>query len=149
MRKISSDLLEIITDTHILKLPCSIVRQSEIRQLKTQITWMKDFILQNNGLGLAAPQIGLLKTFFVMLMSPGTTVAVFNPIILRKSEDTIEWEELCFSCPGVTKITHRPREIKVRYYDSFWKEKKKILKDRDAIVFAHELDHLNGVLISD
>ena len=110
---------------------------------------MKDFILQNDGLGLAAPQVGILKNFFIFLSSPGHFIVAFNPIIEILTSETIEFYERCFSCPGVVKVTHRPRKIKLHFNDSLWNRKAKIYEDTVATVIQHEFDHLSGKLISD
>ena len=74
---------------------------------------------------------------------------IFNPEIQRRSEEMIESEEMCFSCPGIVKTVFRAKEIKVRYHDSLWREKRVVLTGLSSKIFQHENDHLIGKLIAD
>jgi peptide deformylase len=142
-------MLEIITNPELLRQPCFPVKGDERQLYKPIITEMKRFVLDNNGLGLAAPQVGIAKLFFVLLVSPGHVIPIFNPWYTRLTEETIEFRESCFSCPGVEKLTNRPRSIKLFYNDALWNNKRKVFNDTLAIVIQHEIDHLKGKLISD
>lgn len=141
-------MITIITDPNLLGQHSTILKPNELKTYKSVISKMKDFVVQNNGLGLAAPQVGIFKTFFIILLA-NKPIVVFNPIVLKASKETIEYEESCFSCPGVARKMRRSKEIKVEYYDSLWRKKKQSLIDLSAIVFQHELDHLQGRLIVD
>jgi len=103
------------------------------------------------GVGLAAPQIGILKRFFVM--TPSKTFRenniwyCFNPLITNQGRDTETVDEGCLSCdPSSFKPVTRWRVIEVQYYDLNRQLVRKTLKGWEAKIFQHEFDHLNGVL---
>jgi peptide deformylase len=114
---------------------------------------MIKFMLMNNGIGLAANQIGITKRVFVMGSNviPGfpKPFAVFNPRILEVSEDTIADGEGCLSYPGLWLVIKRPKNAKVEYQDS---DGNTITAEVDGLVarcFLHEYDHLNGTCFVD
>lgn len=119
-----------------------------VESIKSEIKWMKRFLSDNNGFGLAAPQLGVLLTFFVFKTQRNVIELVINPKIINFSEKKIQLPEHCFSCPGITKIIPRSNSIKVSYFNG----KKEIIKEfnrLESIIFQHEYDHLNGIIISD
>ena len=100
---------------------------------------------RNDGIGLAANQVGLTLRLFVMETSIGEHLMCINPEILW-SRDTCQINrEGCLSFIGEYIDICRPTEILVRYFDEYKKETFKILKGIDAVCFQHELDHLNGI----
>lgn len=109
---------------------------------------MVPFMRENRGVGLAAPQIGVSRRFFVM--DAGDKVRkVINPEILSSGNSTAEMEEGCLSVPGIHKKVRRPKRIQVRYQNETGETIEEELKDYPARVFQHEFDHLNGVLFVD
>lgn len=96
------------------------------------------------GAGLAAPQVGLLSRVFVM-NSNGEALTCFNPEIVSKSGGKILAEEGCLSFPGQRLKIGRHREIVVAYQTSGGLWTKATLEDFPAVVFQHELDHLDGI----
>jgi peptide deformylase len=109
---------------------------------------MKDIIIAKKAVGIAAPQIGISKRFFVM--RPGVLWWVcINPIIISLSEETSEMKEGCLSLPGFLKTVKRPNRIAVKFFDEDWHSTEVALTGINARVFQHELDHLNGILIND
>lgn len=114
---------------------------------------MIKFMLMNNGIGLAANQIGITKRVFVIgsnnLFGFPKPFAVFNPSILEVSEDTIADREGCLSYPGLWLVIKRPKHAKVEYQDS---DGNTITAEVDGLVarcFLHEYDHLNGTCFVD
>ena len=103
---------------------------------KDMIDQMFQLMVDANGLGLAAPQIGIAARFFVTRW--GELFA--NPEIVERSLPCMA-EEGCLSLPGV--ICHVPRHAKIVLRDG------RAYDDWQAIVVQHELDHLNGTLITD
>ena len=117
-----------------------------------------DTLKKDGGLGLAAPQIGILKRIFLMDTSPlnkddpeieKVEQAFINPEILERSSETINYEEGCLSIPGIYEIVERPAKIKVRYQDSSFNTIEKELDGIQARIFQHEYDHLDGILFID
>jgi peptide deformylase len=105
----------------------------------------------NNGIGLAAPQIGIRTRVFSIghALMPENSFAAFNPEILECSDTLREAEEGCLSFPMVWAKVKRPTWITVKYFTSDNEEKTNRLEGYDAICFLHELDHLNGVVFKD
>lgn len=105
---------------------------------------MLDFMRKQNGIGLAAPQIGISQRMFVMDIN-GRQWACFNPKIEESSEESSEFQEGCLSFPGEACIIKRPRIIKVTYQDADGSIIKETLDSLESRCFQHELDHLDGI----
>ena len=114
---------------------------------------MLDTMYDAPGIGLAAPQIGVLQRVVVMdLAKDGETpdpIVMINPEIVGYSEDTVVTEEGCLSIPELYYEVERPAEVTVRYLDLEGKEVTREATDRLAICIQHEVDHLDGVLYID
>ena len=105
---------------------------------------MYKIMLDNNGLGLAATQVGLSLRFF--LMRSNDTFEVFlNPEILEVSTDMLFETEGCLSFPELYLKIYRPKFIKVRYTNKENKVVEDILDEFNARCFIHEFEHLEGV----
>jgi len=108
-----------------------------------------------NGIGLAANQVGANKQIFVVDISPiegyeeYKPVAMINPKIVSKSEETNAIEEGCLSIPEVREEIIRPESIVVSFYDVNMKEHSIEADELFARVIQHEYDHLQGVLFID
>lgn len=100
------------------------------------------------GIGLAAPQVGISKRVFVIEYN-GMKSVYINPEIIEKSVDIVEYEEGCLSVPGIFEPVKRPDSIKVKYIDENFSEQTKILNEVHARIFQHEFDHLEGLLFVD
>jgi peptide deformylase len=111
------------------------------------------FMLMNNGIGLAANQIGLTKRVFVMgsNVMPGfpKPFAVFNPRILEVSKESTLDKEGCLSYPELYLSIKRPARITAEYQDSDANTHTVEMDGYVARCFQHELDHLNGVCFVD
>ena len=123
----------------------------EVRDL---VKDMKETMLSENGIGLSAPQVGVnLRVIVVQLMSAGKLVGpvqeMINPVITSYSDDSMEYEEGCLSIPGEYIRINRPRSIHVKFQTLSGKYKKWYLKGLEARIVQHEIDHLDGVLMSD
>ncbi|MEQ1899382.1 MAG: peptide deformylase [Devosia sp.] len=105
------------------------------------------------GIGLAAPQIGVLKRIVVMdLAKEGDTpdpMVMINPEILKYSDETVTTEEGCLSIPEIYYDVERPADVTVRYTNLDGEVVEREAHDRLAICIQHELDHLDGVLYID
>lgn len=104
---------------------------------------MFDFI-GDNGIGLAAPQIGLDLCLFVMNINNQKYVCV-NPEILAYGEEKEINQEGCLSFPNLYIKVERSKEITVRYWSESGKEQNEVLTDLASRCFQHELDHLDGI----
>lgn len=111
---------------------------------------MKEIMFANNGVGLAASQVGVTVRLFVT--SPSFQEDDFhvyiNPEIIS-SEKPITDEEGCLSFPGIYCKIKRPSVVTVRALDLDGNEIREIYTELAARAFQHELDHLNGILLAD
>lgn len=110
------------------------------------------------GIGLAAPQIGLTCRVFVVDLSPlgeeepplkDFIKAFINPHIIEKSGDKVLMEEGCLSLPGLREDVLRYDTIRMKYLDSNWQEHDEVFTGFTARVLQHEYDHLEGVMFVD
>jgi peptide deformylase len=99
----------------------------------------------NNGIGLAANQIGKPYAVFAMKGYPDNFVC-FNPKIVNTSEDLVEMEEACLSFPGVTLKIKRPSQVRLRFQMPSGMTDTKTFDGLTARTIQHEIDHLNGLL---
>ena len=123
------------------------------------ITDMWDTMYAYDGIGLAAPQLGLSRQLAVIHLEEDSErypdlveskkFIIFNPSISVLDETKQEFWEGCLSVPGLRGPVSRPRKIKVDYLDENAKENSIELEDFLATVFQHELDHLFGKLFVD
>ncbi len=112
----------------------------------------------SDGVGLAAPQIGLDIRLFVIDASPmkedfpgiDSTKRVFiNPEIIETSEETIAYEEGCLSVPGIHEKVTRPTAITINYFDENFVEHTDTYDGFFARIVQHEYDHLEGHVFTD
>ena len=112
-----------------------------------------DTMYDADGVGLAAPQIGINKRIFVLDCSREEEEKdcriVINPEIEHVSEDLNSYKEGCLSIPGITEEVFRPKVIKVVYQDINGVLRRNTYDDLWSTCFQHELDHLNGKLFID
>lgn len=98
-----------------------------------------------NGVGLAAPQVGILRRVVVIDLGDGHPIELINPTIIAKSGRQRELEG-CLSCPGTWGYTKRPMWVKVRAQDRTGEWHEYEGRELLARAFCHELDHLDGIL---
>ena len=101
-----------------------------------------------DGVGLAAPQVGILRRVVVIEVEPGNTIELINPKIIAFSGEQEE-EEGCLSIPGKWGITHRPMHVTVRATDRHGETFDISGSGLLARAFCHEIDHLDGKLYTD
>lgn len=102
-----------------------------------------------NGVGLAATQVGVLRSVFVFHESEEQTTVVVNPRVTETSEGAVTADEGCLSLQGVLVPVERPASITIEGNDPSGGRIQLELAELPARVAQHELDHLNGVLIID
>jgi peptide deformylase len=117
---------------------------------------MKETLKKAGGIGLAGPQVGFLKSIFVIDTTPlddyeaGNIEKVYlNPKILNYSDDPVFFNEGCLSFPGIFEDINRPDKVEVRYRDMNFDRKEEVLEGIVARIYQHEYDHLQGVLFID
>lgn len=106
------------------------------------------FMDQENGIGLAANQVGLRERCFVMNVA-GQRWNCFNPEITHVEDDFVQFAEGCLSFPEKSCTITRPNTIKVQYFDTDGHKHTETLTGLASRCFQHELDHLNGITMWD
>ncbi|MDA7551888.1 peptide deformylase, partial [Rhodobacteraceae bacterium] len=115
---------------------------------------MLDTMYDAPGVGLAAPQIGVLSRVIVLDCDkedgvPPKPVVMFNPEVVARSEETNVYEEGCLSIPDQFAEVTRPKEVEVRWIDRDGNEQTAGFDGLWATCVQHEIDHLNGKLFID
>ena len=127
----------------------------DVANIDSNITGLVDLMYKimykANGIGLAAPQIGLSSRIIVIdtKEDDGSPIALINPVIKQKSDTLVIYEEGCLSLPGIMYDVVRPERVLVSGIDLNGKETEIEAEGLLARVFQHEIDHLNGVLFID
>lgn len=129
-------------------------RCKEVKEVNNKLLILIDDMLETmysaEGLGLAAPQVGILKRIVVIDVSEDASspIVLINPEIIEKDGEQTG-DEGCLSVPGKFGIVTRPNYVKVKAYDSQMNEF--ILEGEELLARAicHEIDHLNGELYVD
>ena len=138
----------------VLREKCSPVADSTPELLRT-MDEMVDIMKSQNGVGLAAPQVGITQRFLVM-MDPDTETIykMINPKIISKSEDTAVIEEGCLSVLGADGVpvysnVRRPASVVVEWTNERGESLNAQMSGLSARIVQHETDHLDGVLFID
>lgn len=108
---------------------------------------LSESMMYNNGIGLAANQLGWPYRAFSVLADP--LIVCFNPFIVDTSEETVELEEGCLTFPGLILKISRPKSIKIRYTQPNGETVTNIYTGMTARIMQHEIDHLNGHLFTE
>ncbi len=120
-------------------------------RLWTLLKDMADTMYQAEGVGLAAPQVGILRRVVVIDISEGRDqlLELINPEIVWQSEETQCGREGCLSLPGRAGIVTRPKKVRVKAQDRHGQPFEIEGEDLLARAVCHEIDHLNGVVYID
>lgn len=111
---------------------------------------MINIMSQRNGVGLAAPQVGLAKRFFIVRLEGSSSVSLFiNPKITAYSEESKIDQEGCLSIPNIYASVKRSTFIELEYFDKKQKFHKQEFEGFSARIIQHEFDHLEGKLFID
>ena len=133
----------------VLKRKCALVEQFD-PSLHALLEDMRETMIDAEGLGLAANQVGESVRLFLMGVPVDEgdeaydLIEVINPVIeARRGE--LKYEEGCLSFPEVYQQVLRAAEVDVRFQDRDGEEQRRTFKALAAVCFQHELDHLDGV----
>ncbi len=141
----------------ILRNKCTDV-DSSFSNLNIIINDMFETMHNANGIGLAAPQIGLSINLFLIDLSPlssdypnlkNVKKVFINPKIIKEDGDYWEYDEGCLSIPEVNDLVSRKKNIEIEYLDQKFNLVKEKISGIEARVIQHEYDHINGVLFID
>ena len=135
-----------IAGDEILTKQCKAVPKMTLRT-KILIGDMLDTMYEKMGVGLAAPQVGILKRIVVIDVGEGPIIMINPEIIEASGEQT--GEEGCLSLPGKYGIVTRPDFVKVRFQNEDMEEVEMEGEGLLARAFCHEIDHLNGEMYMD
>lgn len=130
----------------VLTKPCKEVTKITLRT-KVLINDMLDTMYEALGVGLAAPQVGVLKRIVVIDVGEGPIV-LMNPEIIETSGEQ-SGEEGCLSVPGKSGLVTRPDYVKVRALNEDMEEIELEGEGLLARAFCHEIDHLDGKMYVD
>ena len=138
---------------------------NEYPNLDQLIENMWETMYASNGVGLAAPQIGLSIRLFVIDAAPFSEdeeldeaevtllktfkKAFINPTIIEEDGPIWEFNEGCLSIPDVREDVSRHERIRIHYWDEQFKEQELVLTGLAARVVQHEYDHIEGILFTD
>lgn len=133
-------------DDEILRKKSRIVDQIDDR-IKTLVEDLIDTMNEEEGVGLAAPQVGVLKRVVVVDVGKGP-ITMINPEILTQEGEKID-EEGCLSVPGKSGKVLRPKKVRVKFTNIEGEEQ--IMEGENLLARAccHEIDHLEGILYTD
>lgn len=109
---------------------------------------MLETMEHNDGAGLAAPQVGILRRAAIIRTEEDEIIEFVNPVIIESKGRQV-CSEGCLSVSNRRANVVRPKHIKLKALDRYGKEFMKEYSDFDADVSCHEIDHLNGILFYD
>jgi len=135
----------------ILRKKSNLVTQDEIKngKIKKLIKEMRNNLVEKEGIGLAAVQIGVHKRVILVEINKGEVNPYINPVIKRKSFKKISIEEGCLSLPGISGYVKRSETIWLEALNETGEKLKLKASGLPAIVFQHEIDHTDGILFID
>lgn len=135
----------------------------EVKDLRHTVKEMTEIMYNSNGVGLAAPQVGIAKRYFIIDVDQsvekddndeivsrtvGHLYVFINPVFVSK-EGSVLHEEGCLSVPGVWEDVKRAQKVVVEYFDENLEQKRMVAEGLMAIAIQHEHDHLDGKLFID
>ncbi len=123
------------------------VEEAELNYVKSLVPKMIEIMNQEEGLGLAANQVGISKRFFIIKENEQVKL-VINPEITELGPLT-PFTEGCLSIPGTSAETQRARQLKLKYRDENFVEVETEYNGLAAVAVQHEVDHLDGKLYTD
>lgn len=157
-----------MTILEIKKFPDPILKKKskEIISVDNEVRKLMDDMMEtmyaNNGVGLAAVQVGVLERILVMDTSWSSKryendsnqelnkIYMANPKIINSSNELLTYKEGCLSFPGIDSNIKRPDSVEIEYLD--YNNKKQILKSSNSLLSVcvqHEIDHLDGITLID
>lgn len=107
---------------------------------------MKETMYDAEGLGLAAPQVGIIRRVVVIDVGEGF-IELVNPEILEISEETVRGAEGCLSFPGIYGYVTRPKTVKFKAQNRFGEWYEMEVSDLFARCVCHECNHLDGIVL--
>ena len=127
-------------------------RCREITEIDDRIRMILDDMIETmrdqGGIGLAAPQVGVMRRMFTVEVEEGDVIEIINPEVVEASGSQTG-EEGCLSVPGYVGTVERPGYIKIAGLDRYGQPVFHEGTELKAVALSHEMDHLEGVLYVD
>ena len=143
-----SDELKLVLYPHkILTSSNQPITKKLLYRVLPNIEKMEELLKTHDGVGLAAPQVGI-NLRFCIIRYKGCNVNMLDPYILSHGRDIDIDREGCMSLPDVTVSVKRHKAITVWYFDENWTEKKEVFEGFCARIIQHEINHLDGILLT-
>lgn len=140
--------MNIVTNEKELRTICQPIMKESPEYMNNLINGMVKLMIENNGCGIAAPQVGVNKRLFVAILDNSRLELFVNPTIISHCDETVMQSEGCLSIPNKHGEVERYTTIKVKYFNG--KENKlETFEGMNARIIQHEYDHLQGVLYID
>ena len=140
---------------NVLREKCTEIKMGDL-DIKSLVNDMFETMADADGIGLAAPQIGISKKLFVV---DGSSLedeemtsfkkVFINPVLNNEDGDLWEFEEGCLSIPHIRGGVNRKSSIEITFFDENWNKKTEVFKGMQARVIQHEYDHIQGKLFID
>lgn len=128
------------------------MRAKEVTEFNDKLAILIDDMFEtmvlSQGVGLAAPQVGIIRRICVVCVDGKTRYELVNPVVIKKS-GTQRGSEGCLSVPNRHGTVERPKKMIVEAYDRTGKKFLHKVDGYTAVAFSHEMDHLDGVLFID
>ena len=137
----------VLEGDEILRKKCREVTEVTDR-IRMTMEDMLETMRSEYGVGIAAPQVGIMRRMFIAEPVPGSVYYMINPVILEQS-GADPGDEGCLSVPGKIGTVTRPDYIKIEALDLSGDKQTYEFHDFDARVMCHEYDHLDGILYID
>lgn len=141
-------ILKILTDTNPRLRKISKEVDSVTPKIQTLLNDMVETMRKHQGVGLAAPQVGILKRIVVIETTPDEVHKFINPVIIESAGEQVG-DEGCLSVPLKSGIVNRPNYVKVKALNENGEEIIVEGTELFARCVCHELDHLEGILYTD
>ena len=143
--------LKILKDEEVENVICTPVTKEEASEIIKLGEKMIEICSENNGIGLAAPQVGVNKRMFVWMNGMNTFQIVLNPSFIPQEKKKTHTVEGCLSYPGRDFYMERYKRILAKFQTfsngKFFNWTKQYSSEK-AFIFSHEFDHLNGITVA-
>ena len=137
----------VVEGDEILRKKCR-----EVSEIDDRIRGILDDMLETmrayQGVGIAAPQVGIMRRMFIVEVEEGEVIELINPEIIETRGSAVEAEG-CLSVPGMIGDVERPEYVKIKGLNRYGEEVVHEGEGLKAVAFCHENDHLDGILYID
>lgn len=137
----------VVEGDEILRKKCREVGEITDR-IKETMGDMLETMRTESGVGIAAPQVGIMRRMFIAEPEPERVYYMINPVMLEQEGSQVG-DEGCLSVPGMIGTVERPERIKIEATGLDGNRQVYDFEGFDAVVMCHEYDHLDGILYTD